>query len=276
MVTVSNALKLVADSLAGISDENENEARIIVSFILGIKPSMLAFCDKKVKREQLLKIISRRKKGEPLQYILGKWWFYEGEFFVGKGVLIPRQDTETLVDVALEKLEGRKNLSVADLCAGSGAIGISIGNKRPDISVVAVEKYPKAFGFLTKNISHNKAFNVKAVKADITKKPFGKYDMIVSNPPYITKKEMKDLCLNVKKEPKTALLGGRDGLDFYRCICAKWKETLKEGGLLLFEIGKGQEDAVAEILKKEGFTEIGTRKDLPGVQRVIFGTVKDI
>ena len=100
--------------------------------------------------------------------------------------------------------------------------------------------------------------------------------MIVSNPPYITTKEMASLQTEVKKEPKTALFGGEDGLDFYRTISAKWKSTLKENGILMFEIGATQASAVAEIMKKEGFTDITLKKDLCGVQRVIFGTVKDI
>ena len=276
MVTVYDALKKAACSLSAVSDEAENEAKIIVSHLLGVEPLMLSFCNKEVDERKLEKMICRRKKGEPLQYILGKWWFYEGEFFVGKGVLIPRQDTENLVEAALEELKDKKNASVADLCAGSGAIGISIGNKRQDISVVCLEKYQKALKFLNKNIEHNKAFNVKAVKADVLKKPFGSYDLIVSNPPYISKSEMKALSKEVKKEPETALFGGKDGLDFYRKITRNWKKALNPEGTLMFEIGKGQDEAVYKILKSEGFYKIGFKKDIPGVQRVIFGTVKNV
>ena len=276
MVTVFEALTRATDYLKPFSDEAEGEAKKILSFLLGIETSRLVLSDKKVDLKELEKILARRKKGEPLQYILGKWWFYEGEFLVGKGVLIPRQDTETLVEVALDELKEKKNASVADLCAGSGAIGISIAAKRPDITVLAVEKYKRAYEFLEKNILLNRVKNVKSVRADVLKKPFGCYDMIVSNPPYITTKEMASLQTEVKKEPKTALFGGEDGLDFYRTISAKWKSTLKENGILMFEIGATQASAVAEIMKKEGFTDITLKKDLCGVQRVIFGTVKDI
>ena len=276
MVTVFEALKRATDYLKPFSDEAEGEAKKILSHLLGIETSRLVLSDKKVDLKELEKILARRKKGEPLQYILGKWWFYEGEFLVGKGVLIPRQDTETLVAVALDELKEKKNASVADLCAGSGAIGISIAAKRPDITVLAVEKYKRAYEFLEKNILLNRVKNVKSVRADVLKKPFGCYDMIVSNPPYITTKEMASLQTEVKKEPKTALFGGEDGLDFYRTISAKWKSTLKENGILMFEIGATQASAVAEIMKKEGFTDITLKKDLCGVQRVIFGTVKDI
>ena len=155
MVSIAKALKHTESALKEVTDESLTEAKIIVANTLGIEPGGLSLCDKKVDLKSLNKIIKRRKKGEPLQYILGKWWFYEGEFYVGKGVLIPRQDTETLVDTALELLDGMADLEVADLCAGSGAISISIAAKLPDIKVTAVEKYGRAYKYLKKNIINN-------------------------------------------------------------------------------------------------------------------------
>lgn len=273
MVSKDEALRFIEKELSGISEEAKNEAKIILAFILETEAKKLSFLDTEVDLKRVKSIINRRKKGEPLQYILGKWWFYEGEFYVGRGVLIPRQDTETLVDTALEFISKKDTLSVADLCAGSGAIGISIAAKRPNATVTAVEKYNNAFKFLEKNIQLNNCENIKAVKADVLKRPFGLYDIIVSNPPYINKNDMELLSTEVKKEPKTALFGGEDGLRFYREITAKWKNTLKKGGRLVFEIGIGQADEVEQILKAEGFSEIGTVKDLSGIQRVIFGTL---
>ena len=273
MVTISEALKYAENELKKVSDEALNEAKIMVAYLLDTEPARLSFVDKKVSLKELGKIINRRKKGEPLQYILGKWWFYDSEFYVGKGVLIPRQDTETLVDTALELMGTKENLAAADLCAGTGAIGISIALKRPNAKVLAVEKYSKAFKFLEKNIELNGAKNVTPIKADVLKKAFGLYDIIVSNPPYITKTDMLSLSKEVKKEPKTALFGGDDGLYFYKTITKVWKSSLKKGGKLIFEIGIGQNEAVEEILKNEGFSEINTVCDLGGVQRVIFGTL---
>ena len=273
MVSINEALKFLEESLKDVTDEAINEARIIVSYLAEEEPARLILSNKKVDLKAIKKIISRRRKGEPLQYILGKWWFFDSEFYVGRGVLIPRQDTETLVDTALELISSKEKLAVADLCAGSGAIGISLAAKRPNITVTAVEKYPKAFKYLKQNIELNKTTNVKPVKTDVLKKPFGLYDMIVSNPPYITKTDMNDLSREVKKEPRTALLGGEEGLDFYKAISANWKSALKKGGKLIFEIGIGQAEAVGEILKNEGFSEITVIKDLGGVQRVIFGTL---
>lgn len=272
-MVIANALKYAEKGLESFSDEAANEAKIILAFLLGIEPSALSFSNKEVDPKELDKIINRRKKGEPLQYILGKWWFYEGEFYVGKGVLIPRQDTETLVDTALEFMDVKDNLEVADLCAGTGAIGISIALKRPNAKVTAVEKYSKAFSFLEKNIELNKCENVKPVKADVLKRSFGLYDIIASNPPYITRLDMRSLSKEVKREPKTALFGGEEGLHFYKTITKVWKPSLKKGGKLIFEIGIGQAEAVEEILKNEGFVDITVIKDLGGVQRVIFGTL---
>lgn len=276
MVSINEALKFLEDALKDVTDEATNEAKIILSYLLEEEPSRLILSNKKVDLKAVKRIINRRKKGEPIQYILGKWWFYESEFYVGKGVLIPRQDTETLVETALNLMGAKENLAVIDLCSGSGAIAISIAAKRKTANVVAVEKYKKAFKYLKKNIEHNKALNVTPIKADVLKKPFGVYDIIVSNPPYITKTDMTSLSKEVKKEPETALFGGNDGLDFYRAISANWKTTLKKGGVLMFEIGIGQAEAVEQILKEEGFTDITKVCDLGGVQRVIFGTLNQI
>ncbi len=273
MVSVNTALKHLEKELCKISDEALNEAKRILGFVLETEPSRLSFSDAEVDLKKLDKIINRRKKGEPLQYILGKWWFYDGEFYVGKGVLIPRQDTETVVDTALDFINKNDKLSVADLCAGSGAIGISIAAKRQNVSVTLVEKYAAAFKYLEKNIELNKTSNASPIKADVTKKAFGRYDIIVSNPPYITGTDMKGLSKEVKREPETALYGGEDGLYFYKTITKIWAPTLKKGGKLIFELGIGQAVEVEQILKDAGFTEIGTAKDLGGVQRVIFGTL---
>ena len=226
MVSINEALKFLEDALKDVTDEATNEAKIILSYLLKEEPSRLILSNKKVDLKAVKRIINRRKKGEPIQYILGKWWFYESEFYVGKGVLIPRQDTETLCDTALDVMGAKENLAVIDLCSGSGAIAISIAAKRKTANVVAVEKYKKAFKYLKKNIEHNKALNVTPIKADVLKKPFGVYDIIVSNPPYITKTDMTSLSKEVKHEPETALFGGNDGLDFYRAISANCVSVL--------------------------------------------------
>lgn len=275
-MTVQEAIKYSSDELLGITDEAENEAKLLVSFLANEEPSKLFFSSKIIDKEKLDSLIIERKKHTPIQYLIGKWWFYKGEFFVGDGVLIPRQDTETLVECAAELLKNNENAEVADLCAGSGCIGISIATDFPKVSVTCVEKYEVAYSYLRKNIEHNGVKNVKAVMSDVLEDVFGKYDLIVSNPPYITEEDMETLSSEVKKEPETALFGGKDGLDFYRVITQKWKSALKENGVLAFEVGIGEAEAVSDIMQENGFKKITVLKDLGGVQRVVFGTVNGL
>ena len=221
--------------------------------------------------EQLCK---RRLDGEPLQYILGEWEFYGLPFKVGKGVLIPRQDTETIVDIALQKLHGRSDITVIDLCAGSGCIGIALEKNFDCREVMSIEKSPQAHEYLVQNIELNGSF-AKAVLGDIFDEqvienaPMA--DIIVCNPPYVTEAEMKQLQREVQFEPESALHGGEDGLDYYRDIVRLWKHKLNEDGMMLFEIGKGQEDEVMQMMIQHGFKDVRTRSDLCGVNRCVFG-----
>ena len=275
-MTVKQAEKLIAQMLSPFSDEAETEAKYIVSFLADCEPNRLILSDADIDKKDIEEIVLKRREGTPLQYILGRWWFYKSEFLVGEGVLIPRQDTETLVEAAAELLRDIKSPKVCDLCSGSGCIAISIAAERPDAEVTAVEKYEEAYSYLQKNIDYNKADNVKAVQYDVLCKPFGEYDLIVSNPPYIKDADKKELSKEVLNEPHTALFGGDDGLFFYREITKNWKSALKEGGILAFEVGINEDEAVAEILRQNGFVNIGVKNDLIGIPRVIFGTVNNI
>ncbi len=276
VMNIKEALRFAEELFSSFSEEAASEARIAISHLANTPLSQLAISQKTVDSSLIESIANRRKQGEPLQYIIGKWWFYSGEFFVGEGVLIPRQDTELLVETGLDLIKDIKNPSVIDLCSGSGCIAVSLALERADAQVWALEKYSEAFAFLEKNIIHNKAQNVLAIKGDVLDGTDKKYDLILSNPPYITAQDMKTLQTEVTKEPETALFGGEDGLFFYRQITHIWKSALNKAGKFAFEVGIGQADAVAEIMKNEGFTEIGIKKDLNGVQRVVFGTPLDI
>ncbi len=224
-------------------------------------------------QNNLTVIIKQRLIHYPLQYIIGHWNFFGREFFVGPGVLIPRADTETLIDVCLETVNKRQNPRVLDLCAGSGCIGITIKGEMPTADVTLVEKYDEAISYLNKNIEHN-GVEVKLAKGDVllTEGADGLYDLIVSNPPYIDNDDMNDLQPEVTFEPKTALAGGTDGLDFYRHITKEYKKYLKDDGVLAFEVGINQAEAVKEIMKQNGIQSVSTREDMNGVCRVIFGT----
>lgn len=226
---------------------------------------------------RLLNAVSRRENFEPLQYIIGCWEFYGMSFLVGEGVLIPRQDTETLCDEAISLLP--ESGALLDLCSGSGCIPAAIKANRPDADVYALEKFPQAFRYLTENIMQNNV-EVTAVLSDALC-PSGdvlnslpKLDMIVSNPPYLTEGDMASLQKEVQSEPRTALYGGEDGLLFYRRLTEVWREKLKRGGILMYEIGAGQEQSVSEILAENGFENVCHKRDLCGIIRVVYGTKK--
>ena len=196
-------------------------------------------------------LCDRRAAREPLQYILGETEFMGLTFHVEPGVLIPRADTEILVDKALELM--RPGARVLDIGTGSGAIAISLAKLGKSARVTAVDVSDKALEIARKNAESNGA-NVEFIKSDCFSALNGrKYDMIVSNPPYISDDEMRGLMPEVKLEPELALFGGADGLDFYRRISREAPGYLNEGGWLLFEIGWLQKDAVSALVQ----TEIG-------------------
>ncbi len=228
-------------------------------------------------QNNLTAIIKQRLIRYPLQYIIGKWNFFGREFFVGPGVLIPRSDTETLIDVCIEALTQKKNPRVLDLCAGTGCIGITIKGECADAEVTLLEKYDEALSFTNKNAVHNN-LDVKITKGDVlkTEGADGLYDLIVSNPPYINATDMKNLQPEVNFEPATALKGGNDGLDFYRHIAKEYKKHLAKDGILAFEVGINQASAVADIMQQNGFVNISVRKDYAEIDRVVFGTANDI
>lgn len=211
--------------------------------------------------------IRKRADGTPFAYITGEQEFYGLNFSVNENVLIPRADTEILVEYALSA--GGKN--VLDICTGSGCIAVSIAKNMPDSNVSAVDISPAALEVAKKNASEN-GCDVSFLEMDILSQiPNGKYDLIVSNPPYIEKAELSSLMKDVIEfEPRLALDGGEDGLIFYRRICAISPQILEKGGVLAFEIGYNQYDAVYEIMK-ENFTDIGYKEDLSGIKRVLYG-----
>ena len=237
--------------------------------------------DRKAEDAKIVEISTlaeRRLKGEPLQYILGSWEFYGYPFKVGKGVLIPRDDTEVLLSVCLEYIKEKFSPKVLDLCSGTGALAIAIA-KETNADVTAIEKSETAFSYLTENIALNNA-KVNAIQGDIFQCmdmfPNTCFDLILSNPPYIITDEIPTLQKEVSYEPKMALDGGKDGYDFYRHIIRHWSSKLKKGGMMAFELGENQFDIVKELMTAEKFTNIGEKLDLGNIQRVIYGTLTSI
>lgn len=230
----------------------------ILEHVFGKKLSVLLLEKPTASEEQkntVNNLAYRRICGYPLQYLLGKWEFFGLPFYVGEGVLIPRQDTETLVETVL-KIKLPENPKILDLCSGSGCIGVSLALNIKNADVTAVEISDKAAEYIKKNAELNNT-DLNIVKDDVlsekTAEIFSGIDAIVCNPPYLTADDMKSLQKEVTFEPETALFGGKDGLDFYRNITKLWKDCLKSGGILAYEIGMGQEDAVMKILEENNF-----------------------
>ena len=215
-------------------------------------------------------------EGKPLAYILGEWDFYGLTFKVDPTVLIPRSDTERLAELAIERAKTIVSPRVLDLCCGSGCIGVAVAHEVEDARVAGVDLSDDALRLSRENARENGvSARYVTVKADVHFRPhnnFGQFDVIVSNPPYVTADEMRTLDKSVADyEPHMALFGGEDGLDFYRAICSKWGPLLVTGGLLLFECGYRQSTQVAAILEENRFVGIGVTEDLSGVPRIVYG-----
>lgn len=219
--------------------------------------------------------VSRVLAGEPLAYILGEWDFYGMTLSVDQNVLIPRDDTCAVTALAIKQaLFLSTNPRILDLCTGSGCIGLAIANRIKDAKVTLADISKEAMAVAKKNITNQKlSGRVSCIQADALKPPaafLGKFDLIVSNPPYITTQEMEELPESVKDyEPHLALHGGADGLDFYRSIAENYKNALKPGGYLCFEFGMGQGNAVCEILESNGYTILERVKDYNERERAV-------
>lgn len=217
-------------------------------------------------------MVEKRTQGYPLQYILGEWEFYGYPFRVGEGVLIPRSDTETLVEQVIEicRRKGLESPEIADLCSGSGCIAVTLKKEIPGAKVYAVELSEKALPYLRENAALNDV-NIDIIEGDVlsreTARQLNGLDIIVSNPPYLTQEDMASLQTEVSHEPEMALAGGGDGLDFYRKITPLWRGSLRDGGVLAFEFGINQHDAVSRILSENGFENITLSRDTAGIIR---------
>lgn len=260
--------------LSSVSKNPAGELSLLVESVLGV-PSQrfrllrltgdLPPCSEEQK-ENLSRLIDRRCQGEPLQYLLGSADFYGRSFVVASGVLIPRFDTEILVDTALPLLQ--KGDRILDLCAGSGCIGLTLGLEK-SLSVTLVEKYDEALEILNKN-KETLYPSATVLQTDVLQDTVdGTYDMILSNPPYIPTADLDTLSQEVKREPVTALDGGDDGLLFYRAMIQRFSPSLKEGGYFLFECGIGQAHALERLLCSAGFQESFRVRDYGGVERVV-------
>ena len=225
---------------------------------------------------------ARRLRGEPVAYISGTWEFYGLPMIVTPDVLIPRIDSEVLVDAAKEMLTGYKmDARVLDLCCGSGCLTCAIAHEMPATRFLAVDISTSALEVCRKNIALNRLSNrAICMQADALSAPplgLGVFDMIVCHPPYIPPFDLFTLDSSVKDfEPLWALDGGEDGLKFYKAIIKNWKILLGDEGLLLFEVSEDQAEDVKELLLSAGFSSAETRKDTIGVDRVVIGRMASV
>ena len=255
---------------AGIENNRAEAAMLICRFCNLSRAELFRRTDEDFLSEELASAVKTRCTHYPLQYILGVWEFCHESYRVTENTLIPRQDTETLVEAAVELLP--RDARFIDLCTGSGCVAISTLAARPDCQAVAVDLFPETVEVAGENAEDNGVGDrLGLAVADVTDpsfmEPFGLFDAILSNPPYIESGELDTLGPELAFEPRAALDGGRDGLDFYRVIVGGYGSYLREDGIMLLEIGYHQAESVASLAREAGFScEI--RRDLGGNDRV--------
>ncbi|MBQ3134509.1 MAG: peptide chain release factor N(5)-glutamine methyltransferase [Oscillospiraceae bacterium] len=226
-------------------------------------------------------LVQRRLEGEPVAYIVGEWEFYGLPLDVSRDVLIPRNDTEVLARLAIEKtVAAGEGARVLDLCAGTGCVGLAIAANAPQCRVVLADLSEGALRLCKQNVRRNGLnARVTCMSVNALEQPSSvlwDFDVIACNPPYIPSADIDGLEVAVSRyEPRMALDGGEDGLDFYRFISSKWKSALRLGGSLIFEVGIGQADQVAEIMAENGFENIVITPDTNDIPRVVQGTIEN-
>ncbi len=283
-MTRTEALRYLAEKGRPYLQETASfETAQILSHVIGGADPYLPFeAEKQMTEEELARaerILERRMEGQPLQYLLGEWEFWGIPLSVGPGVLIPRSDTETVVEWLVSSIKRKKNKVrnpvVIDLCTGSGAIALAAKKEYPYARVIGVDVSQEALRYARANGERN-ALSVEWKQGDV----FGPLDLpqadyLVSNPPYLTKEEMSEISKEVQKEPIIALSGGEDGLVFYRALLERAREILKPGGMLFFEIGSPQAAILSTWMWEEGYHDIYLKKDLQGNHRCLYGTKKE-
>ena len=253
--------------------EAQLDARLLLEEVCGTDHNtLLCHGDREVseaEEEQYRKALEQRAVHVPLQHLLGYQEFMGLRFQVNEYVLIPRQDTEILVEEAMRYLHD--GMRILDLCTGSGCILLSLLHYSNDCEGVGVDISQEALQVAVQNAE---LLGIRAdfLKSDLYEKVTGKFDLLVSNPPYIERKVIPTLMEEVREyDPYIALDGGEDGLDFYRRIIGGAQDYLKRGGQILMEIGSGQAKAVSELLREAGFKEIDVCRDFAGLDRVVSG-----
>lgn len=260
---------------AGI-EEAELDARLLLEEICGTdRNTLLVHGDRNVTEEELAQykeMLEKRSVHIPLQQIIGRQSFMGLDFYVDENVLIPRQDTELLVEEALKELHD--GMRILDMCTGSGCILLSLLKYSNDCEGIGADISEEALKVAERNRVQLGLENATFIRSDLFEAVEGKFDLLVSNPPYICSDVIDTLMPEVREhEPRQALDGSADGLHFYRRILAECRTYLKPGGILLFEIGYDQGEAVKRLMEENGFLEVEVKKDYGRLDRVVLGTL---
>ena len=261
---------------AGI-DEAELDARYILEYITGLNSAQYFIHSEDIieknKAEEFFRLIERRSKRIPLSYVIGTRDFFGLTFKVDENVLIPEQETELLVEEVIKHSEGK---SVLDMCTGSGCIAISIALFGKPSKVAASDISEKALEVARENAKSLKAGEISFMQGDMFENVTDKFDIIVSNPPYIETGEIDELMPEVRDYiPRLALDGDIDGLKFYRIISKEAVKKLNKNGRIFYEIGYNQSRAVASILLENGFTDVKIMKDYSGLDRIVMAKLDE-
>ena len=280
-MTIREILIKYMEKLSSISDTHKLDTEILLQKALGDVDRLYIQLnlDRKLSDEELKcfnEMINDRLNGRPIAYIVKNREFMALDFYVEEGVLIPRPDTEPLVEEVIELSKGMKDVNIVDIGTGSGAISVSLAKYIKNSYVYSLDISDKALSIGKKNAVNNEVDDkIEFIKSDVftgIKDRNLKLDIIVSNPPYIKKEDIKTLHTQVKDyEPYIALEGGEDGLDFYRTITEESLKYLKSNGILAFEVGHDQANDVCTIMENHGYKKIYTKKDLQGIDRVVIG-----
>jgi release factor glutamine methyltransferase len=270
--------KLLQWAVLFLGNDRRMEAELLLTKVSGLtRAKLLAYPEIIIESSQVQyfqELVTLRHKGEPLQYLLGTQSFMGLDFLVNENVLIPRSDTEVLVEETLNLArEIEEPLKILDLCTGSGAIAVSVAQYLDKAEVIGIDISEEALNIAKINAQRNNlSKKVKFIHGDLFT-PLGqeKFHIIISNPPYVSTEEMANLPEDVKKEPALALWGGEDGLDFYRAIIGKSSKFLISPGWLLVEIGWQQGPAVKQLFEENGFSHCQIIKDWSGHDRVVKG-----
>ncbi|MEW6571232.1 MAG: peptide chain release factor N(5)-glutamine methyltransferase [Nitrospirota bacterium] len=259
-------------------DNAIREAELIISYCMNLGRVAIYRDNPEVPKEMnsnIDKLLKRRIRREPLQYILGYTGFYGLKIMVGPGVLIPRPETELLVEEAIQIISKSEiqnsNFEFLDLCTGSGCVALALARKFPDARVYGTDISDRAIAYAARNAEINGITNVIFKQGSLFEPVRDlQFDLIASNPPYIKRNYLEKLEPEVRDwEPVEALDGGEDGLDYHRVIIPEAKNYLKDGGVLIIELGENQSDAVAKLAEESGFLEINLIKDYAGIERIL-------